>query len=133
MHGARDRSILAALILASAMGLAGCSGASMVEQLPASVGGEPAGAPERPTTVYAYPAVHDLPPPRATAPLSEEDQVKMEKELGAARDSQEAREAADKEPVQPAKKKPGEAAKKKPDTASNGQAAGTQDGAKTNP
>jgi hypothetical protein len=105
------------------MGLAGCSGASMVEQLPTSMGGEPAESPERPTTVYAYPAVHDLPPPRATTPLTEEEQVTMEKELAAVREKQEARDGAAKKTAQPAKKKPA--------TANTGQATGTtgtQDG-----
>jgi hypothetical protein len=124
MHGAFDRSILAALSLAVGLALAGCSGASMIDQVPASVGGEPAGTPERPTTVYAYPAVHDLPPPRATTPLTEEEQVKAEKELAAVREKQEARDGAAKITVQPAKKKP--------ETASTGTT-GTQDGAKTNP
>lgn len=128
MHGAFDRSILAALSLTLAMGLAGCSGASsVIDQVPTSVGGEPAGTPERPTTVYAYPAVHDLPPPRATTPLSEEEQVKMEKELAAVREKQEARDGAAKKTPQPVKKKP--------ETANTGTTGttGTQDGAKTNP
>jgi hypothetical protein len=100
----------------------------MVEQLPASMGGEPAGTPERPTTVYAYPAVHDLPPPRATTPMTEEQQVKMEKELADVRAKQEARDGAAEITAQPAKKKP--------ETANTGHAAGTtgtQDGAKANP
>ncbi|HZL40737.1 MAG TPA: hypothetical protein VFC45_10725 [Pseudolabrys sp.] len=127
MHGAFDRSILASLSLTLAMGLAGCSGASMIDQVPTSVGGEPAGTPERPTTVYAYPAVHDLPPPRATAPLNEEEQVKMEKELAAVREKQEAPDGAAKKTAAPAKKKP--------ETANTGTTGttGTQDGTKTNP
>ncbi len=128
MRGACDRSILTALSLTLAMGLAGCSGASMIDQVPTSVGGEPTGTPERPTTVYAYPAVHDLPPPRVTTPLTEEEQVKAEKELAAVREKQEARDGAAKSTAQPVKKKP--------ETANTGQATGTtgtQDGAKTNP
>ena len=132
MQRAFDRSMLVALTLvltvAVATGLVGCSGAAMVEQLPASIGGEPAGIPERPTEVYAYPAVHDMPPPRTTTTLTEEQQVKMEKELSTVRDKQEARDGAAKKTVQPAKKKP--------ETANTGHATGTadtQDGAKRNP
>jgi hypothetical protein len=127
MQGACDRSILATLSLALGLALAGCSGASMFDQVPTSVGGEPAGTPERPTTVYAYPAVHDIPPPRATTPLSEEDQVKAEKELAAVREKQEARDGAAKSTAQPAKKKPQAA------NSSTTGTTGTQDGAKTNP
>ncbi len=106
--------------------MAGCSGASMVEQLPSSIGGEPAGTPERPTAVYQYPAVHDMPPPRMAPTLTEEQQFNMEKELSAVRDRQEARDGT--------AKKTGKPAKKKPETANTGQATGsTQDGAKTNP
>jgi hypothetical protein len=127
MHAAFDRSILAAMSLALGLALAGCSGASMVDQIPTNMGGEPAGTPERPTTVYAYPAVHDIPPPRATTPMTEEEQVKTEKELAAVREKQEARDGAAKKTAQPAKKKP--------ETTNNGTTgtAGTQDGAKTNP
>jgi hypothetical protein len=54
--------------------------------------GVPAGAPARPATPYQYPAVHDMPPPRATAPMNDEEQFRLEKELQAVRDRQEAQE-----------------------------------------
>ena len=124
MERALHRSILAALGLATASALAGCSSGAVIDQMPSTLG-LPAGTPERPTTPYVYPAVHDMPPPRATPTMSEEQQVQAEKELNAARDQQEARDGAAKKTAQPAKKKPA--------TADTGQAAAVQDGAKTNP
>ena len=38
-----------------------------------------------PKTPYLYPAVHDMPPPRADTPLTEAQQDKLEKSLEAAR------------------------------------------------
>ena len=124
MERALQRSILAALALATATSLAGCSSGAVIDKLPGDMG-LPAGTPERPTTPYVYPAVHDMPPPRATPTMSEEQQVKEEEELKAVRDRQEAGDGAAKKTAQPAKKKPA--------TADTGQAAGVQDGAKTNP
>jgi hypothetical protein len=117
MERALQRSILAALGLVTV--LAGCSSAPMIDGLPANVG-LPAGTPERPATPYQYPAVHDMPPPRPTQPMSEEQQKKLENELAAVRDRQEARE----EP-----KKPGQITKKKAVPANNAQ----NGGVKTNP
>ena len=64
----------------------------MVDQLPGEMG-LPKGAPARPETPFQYPAVHDMPPPRATVPMNDEEQFKLEKELRAVRDRQEAQEA----------------------------------------
>jgi hypothetical protein len=50
--------------------------------------GLPAGAPERPPEVRAYPAVHDMPPPRTTATLDGPAQQQMERELVEARERQ---------------------------------------------
>jgi hypothetical protein len=83
--------------------------------------GVPAGAPARPETPYQYPAVHDMPPDRSSVPMSEEEQVKLEKELSSVRDRQEGRAGSDKKAV-PAAKKPA-------NNAQNGQTAG----AKPNP
>jgi hypothetical protein len=68
------------------LGLGAC--ASTFAELPAAVGGLPAGTPERAATPIAYPAVHDMPPPRATAVLTEDEQKKAAAELAAARDQQ---------------------------------------------
>jgi len=127
-----DRSILLASGFAVFAVLGGCSAPSVIDQIPTAMGGEPAGAPARPTASSDYPAVHDMPPPRATPAMNEEQEQNLEKELSAVRDRQEAREAADKKPVKPATKKPSHTAKKKPAT-NTGQGTGTQDGAKTNP
>jgi|PersoiStandDraft_1058852.scaffolds.fasta_scaffold33396_2 hypothetical protein len=142
MVRAHQASILAALGLATV--LAGCSPGPMIDRLPGDMG-LPAGAPARSTTPYQYPAVHDMPPARATAPMSDEEQLKLEKELTAVRERQEAQEAKeakeakegpDKTAAQPAKNPPAKnpPAKKKPASAKNGQAAGAKtSGAKTNP
>ena len=55
------------------------------DDIPQSWGGLPQGAPARPKTIEATPAVHDLPPPRATKPLSDDAQLQLEKDLDAAR------------------------------------------------
>jgi hypothetical protein len=113
-----ERSILAALGLAIA--LAGCASGPMIEGMPAGLG-LPAEAPARPATAYEYPAVHDMPPPRPIPTMSEDQQLKLEKELIVVRDRQEANEGTAKKTTQPAKKKPA--------TADDAQTAG----AKTNP
>src|SRR4029078_4298225 len=71
--------------LALLAGLGGCSAGSIVDKLPADMG-LPAGAPARPATPYEYPAVHDMPPARATVPLTEDAQAKLEKEPPNTRD-----------------------------------------------
>jgi hypothetical protein len=78
-------SILTALGLAVV--LAGCAPGAMIDRLPGEMG-LPAGAPVRPATPYLYPAVHDMPPPRTTTPMNEEEQVKLEKDLAAVRNRQ---------------------------------------------
>ena len=123
MARAFHRSLWAALGLAAA--LAACAPGSVIDKLPGDMG-LPAGTPQRPATAYEYPAVHDMPPARVAPPLTEEQQVKLEKELDAARDRQEARDAPAKTTAPPPKKKPPAAAK-------NGQSPGAQDGVKTNP
>ena len=105
MERALQRSILAALTLATATALAGCSSGAVIDKLPGDMG-LPAGTPERPTTPYVYPAVHDMPPPRATPTMSEEQQVKEEEELKVARDRQEAGDGAAKRPRSQRKRSP---------------------------
>jgi len=112
------------LVLALTWGLAnalvGCSAGPVIDQLPGDLG-VPAAAPARPVAPYEYPAVHDMPPPRATKTMSDEEQFKLENELTAVRNRQEGR------PV-PAKKVVPER-NKRPTTAENDEPAGT----KTNP
>lgn len=128
-----QHSILASVILAAA--LAGCSAGQLGDALPNSMGGLPEGAPARPNTTRGFPAVHDMPAPRSTEPLSEEDQVKLEKDLQAARDRQTATAAQDPSaPAPPPAKKAAPVTKKQPRPADNTSAPDAKtSGAKTNP
>jgi hypothetical protein len=74
------------LVFSAAVILASC--ASTLSELPTQAGGLPEGAPERPASTLPYPAVHDMPPPRSTAVLTEEEKKKVEAELAAMRDQQ---------------------------------------------
>jgi hypothetical protein len=79
--------------LAAAMGLAGCASASQsiadrMSQAP--VVGLPADTPARPADPVVYPAVHDIPPPRTGVVLTGMEQQKLEADLIAARDRQQA-------------------------------------------
>jgi hypothetical protein len=76
-----------ALLLVGALCLlGGCASSNkMGDYVPAGAGGLPEGTPERPATPYAYPAVHDMPPPRDSAVLTSAEQKKLEDELAAAR------------------------------------------------
>jgi hypothetical protein len=125
MMRALGRLLLAAASLAI---LAGCSSSQIIDELPAPVA-LPADAPARPATPYQYPAVHDMPPPRTTEPMSAEDQLRLEQELTAVRNRQEGRKPEDEKTVQTTKKNAKKTAKKKPADAQNGETAG----AKTNP
>ena len=98
------RSLWAVLGLATM--LAGCSASSVIDKLPADVG-LPAAAPARPDVPYEYPAVHDMPPTRTSVTMTEEEQMRLEKELAAMRDRQEGRPQAGKKPA-PATKTPSE-------------------------
>jgi hypothetical protein len=110
-----------ALASGVSLGLGGCASGGMLDQLPASLGGEPSTLPARPKdNQYQYPAVHDMPPARATAPLGESEQFRLEKELQAARDRQQRLYGSDTKP---------DPAKRKPADPKNGQTSG----AKTNP
>jgi hypothetical protein len=109
--------ILRVAALTLVAGLAGCSAGQIIDRLPGDFG-LPAGAPARPEKPHEYPAVHDMPPARAAVPMTEEEQVKAEKELTALRDRQEGRSPASKKAT---------AAAKKPQTAvQNGQTTGTK-------
>jgi hypothetical protein len=83
------RRIAGALLVAAALGA--CS--STLSELPAAVGGLPAGTPERLAAPAAYPAVHDMPPPRANTVLTDEEQKRAAADLAAARDRQAKRAA----------------------------------------
>ena len=57
----------------------------IADHLPTAAGGLPEGVPERPTKPTAFPAVHDLPPPRGSTVLTDAEQKKLEDDLIAAR------------------------------------------------
>ena len=75
----------------AAVGLAGCGSISekfrdTAAALPGV--GLPADVPERPAQPVAFPAVHDIPPPRNSVTLTNTEQDQMERELVKARDEQ---------------------------------------------
>jgi hypothetical protein len=76
--------LAAALCVCAAAILAGCSTGTMGDSMPTAVGGLPENTPQRPATPAAYPAVHDMPPPRSHM-LTDEEQKKLEDDLVAAR------------------------------------------------
>jgi hypothetical protein len=98
MARAFSRSVLTVFGATAALGLtlAGCTAGPLSDRvsdkMPESLGGLPAGAPARPATPYQYPAVHDMPAPRAAPTLTEEERSKLEKELQTVRDRQLAQE-----------------------------------------
>jgi len=79
------------VLLVAAVGLAGCASISekfrdTAAALPGV--GLPADAPERTAQPVAFPAVHDIPPPRNSVTLTNTEQDQMERELVKARDEQ---------------------------------------------
>ena len=79
------RGALPALLLAAAVAIAGCAGATVADHVPTAIGGLPDATPPRPGTPSAYPAVNDMPSPRDDKVLTSEEQHKIEDELIAAR------------------------------------------------
>jgi len=79
------RALVAAGLVAAAVALAGC-GSTIADRMPTAAGGLPEGSPQRPTTPSSFPAVHDMPPSRATPMLSDADAQKLENDLKATRD-----------------------------------------------
>ena len=83
--------VLPGLAVAAAVCLSGCASMSQkfaesASQLP-HVGLSP-NAPARPTEQMAYPAVHDVPPPRTATMLTDVEQHKLETDLVSLRDQQ---------------------------------------------
>jgi hypothetical protein len=79
------RVAAAALLFAAALILAGCSVGTIGDHIPAAAGGLPESTPQRPPTPPPYPAVHDMPPPRDSAALTDAERKKLEDDLVAAR------------------------------------------------
>lgn len=105
---------------------------SAMESLPPSMGGLPSDAPPPPKTTYQYPAVHDMPPPRADKTLTDDQQLDLENQLLNARDRQLRRAAQDAEAADDPDGKP-PVTKKKPSGAKKAPKAAAQAGTKTNP
>jgi hypothetical protein len=74
------------LALALPVGLGACS--STFSSLPTQLGGMPADTPQTSAAPAAYPAVHDMPPPRQNTVLTEAEQKQAESELTALRERQ---------------------------------------------
>ena len=98
--------MLAALACAASLGACASISEKMTEQMANAPGiGEPAATPQRSVTPVAYPAVHDLPPQRATNLLNDAEQQKMENDLLTARDNQQRSNPAAAAEVAAARKK----------------------------
>jgi len=78
------RPLAVAVLLIGAAMLSGCS--SVVDHIPTAVGGLPEGLPARPAEPPPYPAVHDMPPPRGSTPLSDAEKKLLKDDLAATRD-----------------------------------------------
>lgn len=68
-----------AAVALTALFLAGCS--SVPDSIPTALGGLPEGVPPRPQDPGAYPAVHDTPPDRDDAALSQAETKRLREEL----------------------------------------------------
>jgi hypothetical protein len=79
----RARVLALVAVLALPIGLAGCS--STLSSMPTQLGGMPANTPPPSAAPVAYPAVHDMPPPRQNAVLTDAEQKEAEAELAALR------------------------------------------------
>jgi hypothetical protein len=80
------RVAAAGVLACGAAMLAACStGGAIGDHMPAAIGGLPEAAPQRPATPAAYPAVHEMPPPRSSTVLTDAEQKKLEDDLVAAR------------------------------------------------
>jgi hypothetical protein len=84
---ARAALPIAAVLLA--VFLTACTSAvPTVSSMPKEIGGLPEGTPARPASQLAYPAVHDMPPPRTKAVLTPDELKQAESDLTAAADRQ---------------------------------------------
>lgn len=90
--------MLAALLTAAAVALGGCA-STIADHTPAAIGGLPNAAPPRPDTPAAYPAVHEMPPPRGSNVLTSAEQKKLEDELVDARNRAAAAAASNGKPA----------------------------------
>ena len=75
------------MLVVGAGALSGCSSASHViaDSWPRMLGGLPEGVPPRLETPPAYMPVHDVPPPRDTKRMTQQEKAKVEAEIAASR------------------------------------------------
>src|SRR3954467_1630332 len=76
----------ASLLLSLAVAVSGCS--STFDALPEKMGGLPASAPARPAEPRAFPNVYEVRPTREAAPLTTDEQKKLETDLTNLREQQ---------------------------------------------
>jgi hypothetical protein len=100
----------AALLLGVTLALSACSTGDMLSE---SLGGLPADAPQRPTTTLPTPNVYEVRPTRAAAPLSDDEQKKLESDLVTLRESQKQRANPPPPPPPPPPPRKAAAAEKK--------------------
>jgi hypothetical protein len=81
--GSRNAWTVTALVML-ALSVGGC--ATSIADMP--LVGVPSDAPARPKEASAYPAIHDVPADREQSALEPSEQLKIQKELIAARDRQ---------------------------------------------
>ena len=98
------------LAIGASAWLVGCTPSPVIDRIPDAIGGLPEGAPARPAKSYGYPAVHDMPPQRTVGRMSDDELVKMERELRQARDRLEGKPASSSKPAQ----NPASSAKNRP-------------------
>ena len=77
---------LCALVLLASL-VSACS-TTEIDRIPQELGGLPANAPARSAEAPSFPAVHDMPPPRAAGLLDAEQQKRLEADLIATRNRQ---------------------------------------------
>ena len=101
------RAARTAAALAFALSLAACG--SMSEKMSTTMAdnsliGMSANAPARPEAPPAFPAIHDIPPPRTNTTLTSTEQRKMEDDLVSAREQLDGSAAKKAEKAEKAKK-----------------------------
>jgi len=88
MSNARRNRLAPRVALLLAAGIALCACGATIGKLPESLGGLPETAPQRPAETMPYPNVYEPRPKREAKPLSDDEQKKLESDLGNLRDSQ---------------------------------------------
>ena len=113
-------------VAGAAMVLLQACSTAQIDSIPHAVGGLPEGAPQRLAQQPEFPAVHEMPPPRA-ALLDEDQQKRLHDDLIATRNRQPNQEkniARDKKMAEEAAKKKNSGKPKKDRDAASGQPGG---------